>query len=257
MKSLSTHSPTAILLPLLLPLAFSQSAIAYEASKTIALTTRPSPPPEEKIGIDFESYSGFNSLTFTQTWVNYKTVYQQTGVEYKQAYCPDRKHHYKIPSSVYGSDVIVSSGSVTPYRQGHPKVKAYFVSAKTPPAPGLRVIVRNQTIGTETVPYTDREYDRSLRSEGFNVAQESEHKSKYLAVVKGENRMTYEIKRGDQVIDSGEFQITIGINDQFTSVVQTLPREVVTIPCPEKEKHEHRDGDRHDRHDRHRDRDRR
>jgi hypothetical protein len=139
----------------------------------------------------------------------------------------------------------VSSGSVTPYSQGIGRRKAFFVSNTTSPAPGLRVVIRNQTIGGNTAPYADREYDENRLSEKFFVLPGQEHRSKYLAIAKGANRMTYEIKRGAQVVESGEFVLNVEIQDSNISVTKTLPRQVVNIPCPE-DKH-----DKHDKYDKH------
>jgi hypothetical protein len=144
---------------------------------------------------------------------------------------------YGIPASVYGPTVLQSSVDVTPYRQGRPKVTAYFISSKTPPAPGLRVMIQNQTVGSETLPYTDREYDQGSRSQSFTVSPGDAHKSKYLALLAGDNRMTYQIKRGDRVIDSGEFMVKLDIDNRNTTATKTLPRQVIEIPCPSMKKH--------------------
>ncbi len=86
-------------------------------------------------------------------------------------------------------------------------VKAHFVSSSTPPALGLRVVLRNATRGLrgDPAPYTNRSYDKGRFSQGINIAPATRHNIKYLAVLPGKNNFEYEIKRGNQVIESGSF----------------------------------------------------
>jgi hypothetical protein len=201
-------------------------------------------------GIEFDSSPTLNETVMVQRWVNHETVYQETGVEYRQASCPSgRKHHRHQPTSIYGAPVLIASQDVTPYRSGKPRVKAFFVSRQTPPAPGLRVVLQNQSISSEERPYADREYESDQRSEKFFVAPASAHERKYLAIAPGENRMTYQIKRGSTVVESGEFTVTIALRDEYVTNTTTRSREVIEIPCPDKD--EHRNRNRHDRRDRH------
>jgi hypothetical protein len=233
-RSITPLAPRAIavgLLGLLLPVSWMPGAIAADGSASV--------------GIRFEQSTAMNETRLTQTWVNHEITYQETGVEYKRQHCPksrddDHEYRYGIPASVYGPTVLQSSIDVTPYRQGRPKVSAYFISSKTPPAPGLRVVIQNQTVGSETLPYTDREYDQGSRSQAFTVSPGDEHKSKYLALLAGDNRMTYQIKRGDRVIDSGEFMVKLAIADRDTTVTKTLPRQVIEIPCPSAKRKHHK-----------------
>jgi hypothetical protein len=214
------------LLGLLLPLSLMPGAIAADVS--------------DAVGLRFEQSAAVNQTRLTQTWVNHEITYQETGVEYKRKSCPksrdddddDDAYRYGVPASVYGPTVLQSSVDVTPYRQGRPKVTAYFLSSKTPPAPGLRVVIQNQTVGSATLPYTDREYDQGNRSQSFVVSPGDTHKSKYLSLLAGDNRMTYQIKRGDRVIDSGEFMVKLDIDDRHTTATKTLSRQVIEIPCP-------------------------
>jgi hypothetical protein len=85
--------------------------------------------------------------------------------------------------------------------------RARFLSKTVSPAPGLRVMIRNTTAGMDqrVSPYTDREYSQGDRSEGFTVKQDIAHDARYLAVMPGRNTFTYQIKRRDQVIESGSF----------------------------------------------------
>jgi hypothetical protein len=234
-RSIMELAPRAIavgLLGLLLPVSLMPGAIAAEG--------------DASVGLRFEQSTAMNETRLTQTWVNHKITYQETGVEYKRKSCPksrDDDHdadRYGIPASVYGPTVLQSSVDVTPYRQGRPKVTAYFISSKTPPAPGLRVMIQNQTVGSETLPYTDREYEQGSRSQAFTVSPGDAHKSKYLALLAGDNRMTYQIKRGDRVIDSGEFMVKLDVTDRDTTVTKTLSRQVIEIPCPSVKKKHHK-----------------
>ncbi|MGI0494836.1 hypothetical protein ACN4EG_23880 [Alkalinema pantanalense CENA528] len=225
------------------------------------------PPSSAEVGLRFEQSTQLNQATLYQSWVNHETIYRQTGVEYRREYCPrnrdhknyrrdrhDRDRRYKSDDyyydnhdsdwdptwasypgeSSYGPPVLVSSQNVAPYRQNTPRLKAFFISPTTPPAPGLRVIVRNQTIGSNPAPYTDREYDAGSRSEDFNLSPGDDHHSKHLAVLKGQNLMAYQIKRGNVVIESGEFTVNVDIVDRYTSISKTLPRRVVNVPCRSK-----------------------
>ncbi len=240
-ENLSTDRWPSARLALFLPMAASAMALSLGGTAIAA-------EPPAQAGISFAASPDLNQLTLSERWVTHETIYQETGVTYHAAYCPDRKHHHhRTPTSVVGPTVLVSSGAVTPYSQGIAKVKAFFVSNRTLPGPGLRVVIRNQTIGGNTAPYTDREYDEHRLSEKFFVRPGSAHRPKYLAIAKGENRFAYQIRRGEQVVEAGEFVVNVAINEQNISVTKTLPREVITIPCPEKE-HKYdkpdRDGDR-------------
>jgi hypothetical protein len=85
--------------------------------------------------------------------------------------------------------------------------RAEFISSTMLPAPGLRVVIRNVTPGIDQnpSPYTDREYDKTPMSEGFKVSFGTSHNGRYLAVQPGKNDFSYEIKRGNTVLESGAF----------------------------------------------------
>ena len=89
--------------------------------------------------------------------------------------------------------------------------RAVFISSTMPPAPGLRVTIRNVTprIDQNPSPYTDREYDKAPTSEGFKVSLGTIHSGRYLAVQPGENHFSYEIKSGNTIIESGTFNVRI------------------------------------------------
>jgi hypothetical protein len=90
-------------------------------------------------------------------------------------------------------------------------LNARFISSTTPPAPGLRVVVRNITrgMGGDIAPYTDREYNDGQRSEGFIVLPSTRHNGRYLAVLEGINDFEYQIKRNGAIIESGTFSVEI------------------------------------------------
>ncbi|MEG4485196.1 hypothetical protein [Microcoleus sp. D2_18a_B4] len=107
--------------------------------------------------------------------------------------------------------------------------KAAFISHTTLPAPGLRVIIRNVTSGIDKnpYPYTDREYDKSRISEGFKVYFDSEHKSSHLAVKPGNNDFSYEIKRGNTIIESGTFTARIDRRTQSITRNDNLSGNII------------------------------
>ncbi|MCU0551513.1 MAG: hypothetical protein MUC48_19390 [Leptolyngbya sp. Prado105] len=88
-----------------------------------------------------------------------------------------------------------------------PSVRGRFFSQTTRPAPELRAVIRNTTFGFagEAKPFTDREYFSGDVSESFNVRFGDQHTGRFLAVQPGENQFEYEIRRGQQVLESGKF----------------------------------------------------
>lgn len=85
--------------------------------------------------------------------------------------------------------------------------RARFFSSTTRPAPELRAVIKNVTFGFsgETKPFTDREYYSGDVSEGFNIQLGEQHSGRFLAVQPGENQFEYQIKRRQQVVETGEF----------------------------------------------------
>lgn len=144
----------------------------------------------------------------------------QTGLKFKYSqesnvgavYSSFVTTEYQIDSgrcygAVYVSNPQTYSRNDTEKESGY----AVFISRTTPPALGLRVIIRNVTfdINQNPSPYTDREYDKIPTSEGFEVDFGTQHNGGYLAVREGQNNFLYEIKRANTVIESGSFTATI------------------------------------------------
>lgn len=96
--------------------------------------------------------------------------------------------------------------------------RAEFMSSTILPDLGLRVVIRNITSGIDQnpSPYTDREYDKAPSSEGFKVSFGISHNGRYLVVQPGKNDFSYEIKRGNAVLESGAF--TANIDHQTKSI---------------------------------------
>jgi hypothetical protein len=176
-----------------------------------------------------------------QERVTRETQIQEQGAEYVDHCGPDEKAVGHPHKTSYRSDIIASR-DVTPYESGPAQVRGSFVSQTTPPAPGLRVVVRNATFtqATEQMPYTDREYHTGVRSEAFVGALDTQHRSKFLALQLGANQFVYEIKRGNQVIESGRFTTTITQNFRDITTTTTISRPKYDLECRPK----HRDRDR-------------
>ncbi len=89
--------------------------------------------------------------------------------------------------------------------------RAWFVSPSLPPAPNLRVIIRNVTAGMNQnpSPYTDRTYDKGWISEELTLDFGTKHNGDSFVLADGKNSLTYEIKQGDRVLESGSFNATI------------------------------------------------
>jgi tetratricopeptide (TPR) repeat protein len=89
--------------------------------------------------------------------------------------------------------------------------RAWFVSPTLPPAPNLRVIIRNVTPGMNQnpAPYTNRTYDKGWISEELILGFGTKHDGDAFVLIDGKNDLTYEIKQGDRVLESGSFNATI------------------------------------------------
>ncbi|MBD2329945.1 hypothetical protein [Alkalinema sp. FACHB-956] len=89
--------------------------------------------------------------------------------------------------------------------------EARFTSSKTPTGDRRRVLVRNTTRGLtgDTMPFTNREYDKGRSSEATKMEFGTSHSSKRLRVLPGVNEFDYEIRERDRVIDSGKFSANI------------------------------------------------
>lgn len=89
--------------------------------------------------------------------------------------------------------------------------RAWFVSPTLPPAPNLRVIIRNVTtsINQNPSPYTERTYDKGWISEELTLGFGIQHNGDVFVLTDGKNDFTYEIKQGDRVLELGAFNATI------------------------------------------------
>ncbi|MBM0742088.1 tetratricopeptide repeat protein [Phormidium sp. CLA17] len=89
--------------------------------------------------------------------------------------------------------------------------RAWFVSPSLPPAPDLRVIIRNITAGMnqKPFPYTNRTYDKGWISEELILGFGTKHDGDAFVLTDGKNDFTYEIKQGDRVLESGSFNAII------------------------------------------------
>jgi hypothetical protein len=116
---------------------------------------------------------------------------------------------------------------------------AAFISRTTPPASGLRVMIQNITpeIDQSIRPYTDREYDQGDRSESFTLKQDITQNSRYLAVTSGRNTFTYQIQRGNQIVESGSFTTLIETETKADKQPEFSDTHISTSasssnPCP-------------------------
>jgi hypothetical protein len=192
-----------------------------------------------------------NIGTLIQPQVTYVTEVQRTGVQYVDRCAQGQKAIGWPHTSGDGGTTTLSSGPVSPYYEKQAKIKSWFVSERTPPSPGLRVVVRNMSLKetSEPIPYTDREYDKSSRSEGFVAGLETEHQSRFFALQPGVNQFTYEIKRGDQVIETGQFTADITHQVRDISITKTHGPRQESLPCEHKHDDKHKDGEKkHRRH---------
>ncbi len=122
---------------------------------------------------------------------------------------------------------------------------ARFVSPITPPAVGLRVVIRNITPGirSDVVPYSDREYDTGSASESFQVTLSNAHHGRYLAVLAGTNYFSYEIKQGEIAIESGQFYVDVALKRvPFGTITPLEPPTYPTVnqPLPTYSKRDYR-----------------
>ncbi|MEG4803617.1 hypothetical protein QUB63_31220 [Microcoleus sp. ARI1-B5] len=167
------------------------------------ITNAQSPPPALQTGLQFERSEEFNVGAITTLSVS-ETYQVDSGKCVGQFYFSNWQTH----SRTYEEPILG---------------KAAFISQTTLPAPGLRVIIRNVTPGIDKnpYPYTDREYDTAPVSEGFKVSFDIQHRNRYLAVQPGNNEFSYEIKRGNTIIESGTFTARIDRRNQ--SIIRMEP----------------------------------
>jgi hypothetical protein len=179
-----------------------------------------------------------NTGTIVQQQVTSETIQRENGTEYVDN-CRKGQTAIGTPRTT-GTGTSVEYNPVSPYLSGLAEARSWFISRQTPPTPGLRVIVRNASLAQsmEQMPYTDREYSNGSRSEKFVVAIGDQHESKFFAVKSGTNHLIYQIKRDNQVIESGEFNVNIDVQVQNTSKTTRISRPKENLRCVGKEKDE-------------------
>ncbi|BAU15016.1 TPR repeat-containing protein [Leptolyngbya sp. NIES-3755] len=125
--------------------------------------------------------------------------------------------------------------TVTTVEKTPGKSTARFFSKTAPPAAGLRVIIRNATSGINQTPspYTDRGYDQGDLSESFVIQQNTAHDSRYFAMISGLNTLTYEIKRGNEVLETGTFTVmmTPETREQPPDLEDSSPKHESSNQC--------------------------
>jgi len=195
------------------------------------------PTTDERIGLKFENGSRFNAGAIVQDRIVFEQVFRENGVEYVDR-CPKGRRAIGYPHITDSSTTLISNHSVTPRNANQAELHGWFVSEKTPPAPGLRVVVRNVTRGMakNPSPYTDREYDHGAKSERFSGILNDEHDGGNLAFAIGQNDFTYEIKRGNQVVESGNFSVTIDLTYNDITSTKTISRPQISLECRDRER---------------------
>lgn len=189
------------------------------------LTHAQSQSPAPQIGFNFKQSQEFNVGAVTT--VSVSTTYQGDSGS-----CRGR---------FYFSNFQTYTNTYTEEASEH----ATFISSNMPPAPGLRVVIRNVTprIDQNPSPYTDREYDKPPTSEGFKVSLGTNHSGRFLAVQPGENHFSYEIKRGNTIIESGTFTARIDHQTQSRQRYQSIGGGKTAMEC-ELEYNQQREYDR-------------
>jgi hypothetical protein len=168
------------------------------------LTHAQSGSPTPQIGFRFKQSQEFNVGAVTT--VSVSTTYQGDS------------------GSCHGQFYFSNFQTYTDTHTEEASEHATFISSNTPPAPGLRVAIRNVTPGIDQnpSPHTDREYDKPPTSEGFKVSLGTIHSGRFLAVQPGENHFSYEIKRGNTIIESGTFSARIDHQTQSRQRYQSI-----------------------------------
>jgi hypothetical protein len=210
------------------------------------------PPPQPVGGLIFKNtyqaqVGALNVGTLLQERVTYRTEMRERGIEYVD-HCGKGERAIGHPHTTYGGGYgleTVFSGPVTPHLVGRPETSGWFISKKTLPGPGLRVIVRNistPSLTTALMPYTDREYDKGGRSEGFIASLQTDHSSRFLGLQSGMNQFAYEIKRGDQVVESGKFTANIAEEVRDITETKTHSRQTENLRCEDIREDRDKDG---------------
>jgi hypothetical protein len=195
---------------ILSPVLFSSSVLAQtqeafptvdSLSKSAAPSTALKPGPKSyQAGLKFEDAQLLNDgklVSFTGTKAN--------GRERLPGICSG-------PGQLSPTDSSATLSYTTPGQ-----TRARFLSSTVPPASGLRVVIHNTTSGIDRnlSPYTDREYAQGNFSEYFSVGEDTAHNSRYLAVIPGPNTFTYQIKRSNEIIESGTFTAMLTVESKL------------------------------------------
>jgi hypothetical protein len=209
--------------------------LSFLLAQAIALS-----PSNDQAGLVFKNgmqleAGPLNQGSLLQQRVTQETTIQEQGTEYVN-HCTKDEEPIGMTGVVFGGFDAVSTVEVEPYTRGRAEVRSWFQSAKTPPTEGLRVIIQNPSLNNSAnpIPYTDRAYDQGIRSADFIAALGTAHRLKFLALKSGENQLTYQIKRGNQIVESGEFVVNIGIDYQDLANVTKNSRDQVPLPCQDK-----------------------
>jgi hypothetical protein len=213
---------------------------AIAQTQSSETSSQPQSAVDESVGMVFTSSNSgletLNSGVLQQQRVVQEEVYQENGIQYVDNCRKGEKAVGHARITDYGQ-VRVNAYPVRPEVIGRSSTQAWFVSKKTPPAAGLRAVIRNVSQANESrVPYTDREYHQTSYSEGFKVGVGQGHNGRFLVVNPHENNnftndFTYEIKRGSQVLESGQFKVKFRQEYKDISRVNVIPRPRVDLPC--------------------------
>jgi len=95
--------------------------------------------------------------------------------------------------------------------------EAWFQSSSIPTGDGQRVRLENVSPGMNPnkLPFTDRGYEKGPTSEHTWLGVSSEHRGRSFGVQAGVNNIDYKITKGDQVVDSGSFQLNVQITQFY------------------------------------------
>jgi hypothetical protein len=94
-----------------------------------------------------------------------------------------------------------------------------FFRGKIQPASGLRVRIENPSAAKgDSIPFTDREYNKGKLSEPTRLVLGSGHSGNRFRFTEGDNNLTYEIYRGGkdnkQVVESGQFSFQAKVKEK-------------------------------------------
>lgn len=232
-----------------LPKATAAGAVGADeqAASPDALVGGASAPPEQVIEIVSQDaglhYPGstatdsFNRITLLQGRYTTEKTFRERGVEFVDRCSTDQEAVGQSGITDYSSDEFPIQ-PIPPTSTGRADAKVWFLSRKTPPANGLRVVIRNQSQANQVgdIPFSDRNYSQGLASENFEVALEQGHKNRFLSVNTGVNQFIYEIKRGSQIVETGEFTAAFQLGYKDLTRVVTIERPKLDMACIQKPK---------------------